>query len=174
MATKKRTPMTEVMHAIRRADGDAMGDYSFIVVDGPGDWQPAIDDAECAEDRVDYELVRMDLTVLGTRTFGPDKPACDSYEGERGPAHEWWEVVIVSQGEDTWPARDARMASRDTEVDAQLEIAGLPEVFVFYDGMGAHEVRRSQLSVVHHEMPGRWPDCGRCERGYWSHVKVEV
>lgn len=170
MATERQ----EQMYAIRRADGDLMGDYSFIVTGGPDDWQPAADDADCAEDQVEYELVRMDVTVVGSRTFGPDKPACDSYEGERSPTREWWEVVIVSQGEDTWPARDARMASRDTEVDANLEIAGLPEVFVFYDGFGAHEVRRSQLSVVHHELPGPWPDCERCGRGYWAHLKVGV
>jgi len=98
---------------------------------------------------------------------------CDAYEGERNPSREWWDVVIVSQGEDIWPARDVRIASRDTEVDANLEIAGLPETFVFYDGFGAHEVRRSQLSIERHELPGSWPECGRCERGYYSHPKPE-
>ena len=69
------------LYAIRRADGQDMGDYSWMVVTGPGDWQVAIDDADCAEDRIDYELVRMDVTVLGMRSFGPDKPVCDAYEG---------------------------------------------------------------------------------------------
>lgn len=82
MANVEGNPMTEVLYAVRRQDGDLLGDYSFVMVGAPTDWAPAEDDADCAEDAGVYEMVKMTVEVIGTRTL-PLCKECDQ------PAKFW-------------------------------------------------------------------------------------
>ncbi len=80
--TSRHVP--EVIYAVRRADGQDIGDYSFVVVSGPGDWTPAEDDADGIDDATVYQLVKMTVEVVATRTL----PEC-SEAGCETPASHW-------------------------------------------------------------------------------------
>lgn len=61
---------TEVIWAIRRTDGEPIGgEYSFMVVSGPGDWDAAIADAEYSDEPIEYELIGMRVVSGGVRTY---------------------------------------------------------------------------------------------------------
>lgn len=95
MATGSPTP--EVLYAVRRQDGEDIGEYSFCVVGStPGDWSPAEDDADYADEPVVYEMVKMTVEVVGTRTLPKchdcDDPAthwglCEKHAREDDPEH---------------------------------------------------------------------------------------
>jgi hypothetical protein len=75
--------MSEVIYAIRRADGEPIyGDYSHVIVDGDTDWTPAEEDGE--EAATVYEMVRMVVDVLERRTL----PTCREH-GCVVPARYW-------------------------------------------------------------------------------------
>jgi hypothetical protein len=61
----------EPLHIIRRADGGVLlGEYAFMVCDGPDDW--TVPDADDPDDPTVYEILRCG-PVVATRTFGePD------------------------------------------------------------------------------------------------------
>lgn len=77
----QRAAKPEVIYAVRRADGDLLGEYLFCTVDA-GDWTPAEDDSESADDPIEYEMVRMTVEVIATRTL-PQCRECDE------PARHW-------------------------------------------------------------------------------------
>ena len=64
------------MYAIRRADGEPMGDYSHLIVAGPHDWEPAEADSDYADEPITYELVKMDVEVVECRTLPRCKEGC--------------------------------------------------------------------------------------------------
>jgi hypothetical protein len=73
----------ERFYAIRRADGELMGDeYAFLTVAGPDDWSPAHDDAEDRDEPVDYELITFAIEAIAKRTL-PECRECDK------PARHW-------------------------------------------------------------------------------------
>lgn len=70
--------MTEVMYAIRRADGEPIfGEWAFAIVGGPTDWAAAEDDAEGNGHPATYELVEMKMTVVRTRTLPMCAEVCN-------------------------------------------------------------------------------------------------
>ena len=67
----------ESFHAIRRCDGEPMGDYLWMRVDGPDVWSPTCDD-DYQDEPVEYEIVRMVVEPIAKRTFGNPRCAlCD-------------------------------------------------------------------------------------------------
>jgi hypothetical protein len=77
--------MSEVIYAIRRADGEQMGDYTFWIVPDETDWTPADEDGEDGFfGPAVYEMVRMDVEVLERRTL----PVCREH-GCVAPARFW-------------------------------------------------------------------------------------
>ena len=69
---------TETMYAIRRADGEPIYDeWSFAIVNGPTDWDVALDDAEANGGPATYELVEMTVKTLRVRTLPMCAEKCD-------------------------------------------------------------------------------------------------
>lgn len=85
--------MSEVIYAVRRADGEQMGEYTFVAVLDERDWTPAEMDAECVFDPVVYELVKMTVEVIGTRTL----PVCRECDA---PATHWGLCEIHAREDD--------------------------------------------------------------------------
>lgn len=92
----------EKIYAIRRTDGESLGDdWSFLVVGDASDWQPAEDDAEYSMAdpmSVEYELIEMTVRSLGTRRLPPNPHVkhgdqCE-YCGEDWPC-EWMQANPV-------------------------------------------------------------------------------
>ena len=65
-------PKVESFYAVRRTDGEYMSDYSWQPASHPNDWQYAEDDADCSDEPVEYEIVRMVVEPVAKRTFGTD------------------------------------------------------------------------------------------------------
>lgn len=69
-------PADEPFYAIRRTDGEPlMGEYSWLVCDGPDDWTVAEEGDHW--DPVEYEIVLMTPTRMATRLYGAEPPTID-------------------------------------------------------------------------------------------------
>lgn len=67
------TPETpESFHAIRRADGDLIGDFGWLSVDGPDDWPDWLED----DGPTEYEIARHEVTVVARKVL-PTCSECD-------------------------------------------------------------------------------------------------
>lgn len=85
----------EVIYAIRRIDGEPMGDYSFMVTTGPNDWEYAEIEAEVdaiEPESIEFEIVKMtveraNVCKLPTNPHEQSGDDCD-YCGEPWPC-EW-------------------------------------------------------------------------------------
>ena len=88
----------EVFHAVRRADGEPIGDFGWLMVDGPDDWPDWLDDDEATE----YEIARHEVEVVARKVLplcaetGCDEPAkhwglCSEHAREDDP--EFFEDV---------------------------------------------------------------------------------
>lgn len=64
----------ESFYAVRRADGDLIGDYQWVGCSGAADW-PFDDDEDV--DPGEYEIVRMTVESVTKRTFGGPPPLND-------------------------------------------------------------------------------------------------
>lgn len=60
----------ESFYAIRRTDGEPIGDFCWLGTGDAGDWTPAEEDAAYAEHKTEYEIVRMHVEPIARRTFG--------------------------------------------------------------------------------------------------------
>ena len=83
----------ETFFAIRRTDGEPMGDFGWMSCDGPNDWEQAEYDSDFADpESIEYEIVEMTVRSLAKQSF-PLNPhehvgdECD-YCGEPWPC-EW-------------------------------------------------------------------------------------
>ena len=72
----------EVIYAVRRTDGELMGDFSFWTVNGPTDWDPTDWDSDDLTDPVEYQMLKMTVEVIDTRT----SPRCHDCDD---PATHW-------------------------------------------------------------------------------------
>lgn len=59
----------EFFYAIRRLDGPMFDEYGWMEIGHDGDWQVAIDDSESSDVEHDYQIVRMIVEPVDTRTF---------------------------------------------------------------------------------------------------------
>lgn len=161
----------EVLYAIRRSDGEDMGDYSFFVTGSATDWQAAENDAEEAEEPVEYELVTFTVASVEKRTFGPQHPVCDAWQGTPTPDRSWVNVMLPTDGtEQTWPARDVSVAMLDTQEEADAYLASLPERFHLHTGHTTLiEVDRSRLTTKANGYGGFHPSCERCGHSFYAH-----
>lgn len=67
--------MSESFYAMRRTDGETMGDeWSWVNVDHADDWSHAVMEVEYGEQEIEFEIVLMTPTVVATRTFSA--PRC--------------------------------------------------------------------------------------------------
>ena len=85
--------MTEVMYAIRRADGEPLGDYTFMITE-PNDWEVAELDCEYTDEPIVYEMVRMTLEVVERRAL----PRCS--ESGCTDIAEFWGLCELHAAED--------------------------------------------------------------------------
>ncbi len=164
------------MYAIRRTDGEPVGDeYTFFTTGGPDDWSPAENEAEDFDEEVEYELVKMLVERVGVRTFGTLTPPCDEYEGTDSPGKTWFELVIRHVSADEWPAHsDVTLKRFEEHADASRYWDAMPESFLFHSSYEAHEVKRHQLSIVTREYAPLRGDCDNCGRSYFKHIKAPV
>lgn len=162
----------ESFYAMRRTDGEEIGDYSWVSAGGPDDWTPAEDDAEEADEPIEYELCRMTVEVVSRRTFGPSSPPCDGWEGaDQYPAASWVAVILRTDGTDqTYPARDIPLKQCDTQEEADALIAALPETFHIFPTYGRlTEISRDRLTTEEQgypSRPGRCVNCGWPKRAH--------
>lgn len=85
----------EIVHAIRRTDGELMhGEYSWSTSTGPDDWEPAELDSEDAgyPDTIEFEMIEMRCRTIATKSL-PENPHVErdgecEYCGEGWPC-EW-------------------------------------------------------------------------------------
>lgn len=62
--------MSEHLYAIRRTDGETIGDdWEMVTCAGPDDWTLAADMTDPDEDPVEYEIVRLLVEPVGRRTY---------------------------------------------------------------------------------------------------------
>lgn len=161
----------ESFYAIRRTDGEDIGDYSWVSASGPADWTAAEDDAEEAEEHIEYELCQMTVEVVQRRTFGPTSP-CDEWEGEETyPAASWVSVFLRTDGtEQTYPARDVDLQHFPTQDEADAFIASLPDTIHILPTYGhLTEISRDRLTTEaqgYPARPGRCEKCGRPKRAH--------
>jgi hypothetical protein len=103
----------ETMYAIRRTDGGLIyGEWAFIIVDGPDDWDVAEVDAGDDHAVVTYEMVRMTQEVVGTRTL----PEC----AERcGKPVEFWGLCEEHAREDDPETLAEMLAERSKVLDGE-------------------------------------------------------
>lgn len=72
----------ESFYAIRRTDGEEMhGEYSWSVVGGPDDWDPAEEDSFDFLDPVEFELVRMVVSPVARRMLPEPATEEDDSDG---------------------------------------------------------------------------------------------
>lgn len=85
----------EVIYAIRRADGQDMGDYRFCTTT-EGDWSAAEDDADESLAPVEYQLLKMVVEVVERKVLPLcsicDRPAthwglCEAHAREDDPSY---------------------------------------------------------------------------------------
>lgn len=162
-------PDSEVQYACRRADGEPIGDFSFLTVDGPDDWSVAEDDADGSEQAADYEIVKMTIDVAATKTVGNTRAVCDEWVGKTYPVTERAEIIVGSLSEDTWPARDMTLTYFATVAEAEGHVDGLPETFFHHTDFGAYLIARSQLRVEAKTIGGWKLDCDTCGHRFYEH-----
>lgn len=148
------------MWLLRRTDRDDMGDYSHYVTT-EGDWSPAKDDADCAEEATEYEMVRAALEVVERRTFSGWQHPCDEWTGETLTGRSWWAVLLRPDGtNDTWPVHAASILHVDSEREGWDWIDALPEPAWFVVPLGkTQQIDKRRLTVERH---GFGPSYGAC------------
>lgn len=100
----------ERMYVIRRTDGEPLfGEWSFSLVDGPDDWQAAIEDARDSFSTATYELLEMVVTRIHTRTL----PEC--VERSCLEPGEYWGMCEQHAREDDEEALEEILSKRIVE-----------------------------------------------------------
>ena len=75
----------ETFYAMRRTDGETMGDeWLWLKVDGPDDWAPAGDEVAYSDSSIEFEIVKMTVEQVGVMTIAA--PRCDTC-GHREASH---------------------------------------------------------------------------------------
>lgn len=153
----------EWFYALRRSDGEDLGDYSYVTVTKSDPWHSVAEDYEDDDEAFDIELVRMDVTVVEKRTVGGPRPLCDRWRGLEQEAGTRWTVLIPGSGEDgPWPARPYEVTTLDTIEDADAFIAALPDVAHVIAYGQVHPIERSRFSVLPKEDRAWASDCSNC------------
>lgn len=159
------TEQTEFMLAIRRTDGEDIGDdWSFLTTTATDPWKAVDGYFEDQDEPVELELVRMDITSVETRTIGGPRPVCDEWTGFEQEAGTRWEVIVPKGKDDeTWPGRPVSLATFDEATEADAAIAAMPEVFHHHTyGMRTQEIERASLLVVPKDQYGYVSNCATC------------
>lgn len=161
---------TETFLAMRRTDGDTIGDFTWIsAATGDDPWADIVDDLGHDgedDDPVEIELVRMTVESIEKRTVGGPRPVCDEYEGSELPYRSAWRIMIPESGDpDRWPAggRAVALTFSDTEDEARAIFDALPDTF-FVHHVGAYysPVDKATLTVELHETEAFIPQCRKC------------
>ena len=159
----------EVLYALRRPDGDDIGDYSFLTTNGPDDWSAARDCAAGNDEPIEFEMVRLTLEPTERRSFPILGDVCDQWTGHESPGRTWYAVEVEPDGtEQNWPVRPASLRHLDSDIEAQEYIARMPEEFWVHPGVEPALVRRSQLGYRRSSIPGYAENCTEC-----GHPKAE-
>lgn len=160
----------EWFYALRRSDGEDIGDYSFVSASKENPWKD-LDDYDEDEDAYELELVRMDVTVVETKTVGGPKEVCDEWKGLEQHAGTRWEVIIPQGRDDsTWPGRPVELNAFDTAAEADSAVATLPDVFYMHCyGMKTERIERSSLVVIPKERLAFVTNCSRCHHPKAAH-----
>jgi hypothetical protein len=104
MADETNDASRETLYALRRTDNELIyGEFSYLCVSGPDDWGPVDDDLD---DLVTYEMIKMTVEVVRTRTL----PECRERCGEPG---EFWGLCEEHAREDDPETMDAVLAERE-------------------------------------------------------------
>lgn len=168
--TKTKTPtFVETFDALRRTDGEDLGDYSWVAFDG--DWERVTEDW-CDDEEVSLQHVRMHVEVVEDRTVG--SPSCDRWVGT-STSVAWCVVRIpASTDEETWPGIAVDVSRHyETAEEAQAFVAALPESMHLLVHGHLVEIRRDQLVVSEPRGYTQRSDCTTCGRSYWSHKHPE-
>jgi hypothetical protein len=159
------TTTTEAVLALRRTDGDTIGDeFTFLITSRESPWDAVDGYFDEEDDPVEIELIRMDITSIEKRAIGGPRPVCDEWSGYEQEAGTRWEVVIPKGKDDsTWPGRPVSLATFDDPNDADAAIAAMPEVFHHHTyGMRTQEIERASLVIVPRDQFGYVSNCARC------------
>jgi len=103
--------MSETKYALRRSDGELIGDYAFIITEGPDDWYQAELDSEFCDATIIYEMVKMEMEVVGTKEL-PNCGVCNEVAGR------YWGLCEDHAREDDEETLNEILAARESDGDA--------------------------------------------------------
>lgn len=162
----------EFFYAVRRTDGEEIDDYTIVFASGPDDWS-SVEPYGDEDEPVEYELVKLIVEPVATRTVPGRGEVCEAWQGTPTPGASWVDVVLPTDGtEQTWPARDVSIAMLPTQEAADGYIAALPERFHLHPGThagGLVVVDRSRLTTEAKGYRPHHPPCERCRHPFHAH-----
>lgn len=163
------TTEAEIMYAIRRADGEELGDYSFIVTSDTTLERAAKDYADEDYEPAEFELIKMTVEVIERRMIGPSPEPCAKWTGHTSPRRSWVAVEIRPDGsKETWPMNMTSLKHCDSQAEADQYIERMPDEFYVHPGQEPVLINRSRLTTRHQSIG---PYFGNCDTCHWAKEK---
>lgn len=140
-------PHTQVMWAVRRVDGQPIGDeWAFATTSGPLDWSPVIDDmlTSTPGEAVEYEMVRMVVTPWSKRSTGDD-------------AAKLTDAALIAAGQGTLDLATAQHVRTDVELlrraltgeyDALVELGVGTVAYAMHTSTESQRVRARGTAIL--------------------------
>lgn len=161
---------TEVIYAFRRADGEEIGDYSFIVTSDRTLEQAAKDYAEEDYGPAEFELLKMTVEVIERRMIGPSPEPCAKWTGHTSPRSSWVAIEVLPDGTgENWPVHMASLKHCDTQAEADAYIDRMPDEFYVHPGQEPVLIRKYQLTTRAQSIGPYFGNCDTCHHARAKH-----
>lgn len=155
----------DLEQALLDVEGEPDDDDGSYHRDVPAELWRALLDAEAARE----SAYRRILEAAGfDGAMGRMTAPCGAWVGDLDPGRTWWAVELAPSGDDpeSWPARAAEVAVRDTQRAAVSLLESLPAEFLLLPAGGQlQHVRRDRLQV---SSRGWGPSASSCRRCGWA------